>query len=149
LRHDPYFCEFDMQGNQGAGEMREEFEKAFPVPHGVYWRTSSEKYSGNYSHRDAAADEHTRKLEVWQAATALQAGEIERLTQCLAKANAQAEHFEREWYLRGDEIERQAERARELEEALQAVLECGSTSDQWWVDKARKALSATAREVGK
>jgi hypothetical protein len=42
----------------------------------------------------------------------------------------------------------QAERVRELEEALQAVLECGSTSDQWWVDKARKALSATAQEVG-
>jgi hypothetical protein len=40
----------------------------------------------------------------------------------------------------------QAERVRELEEALQAVLECGSTSDQWWVDKAKIALSATARE---
>jgi len=35
-----------------------------------------------------------------------QAAEIERLTGCLTKANAQAEHFEREWYLRGDEIER-------------------------------------------
>lgn len=32
--------------------------------------------------------------------------ENKRLTECLAKANAQAEHFEREWYLRGDEIER-------------------------------------------
>lgn len=32
--------------------------------------------------------------------------EIARLTNCLARANAQAEHFEREWYLRGDEIER-------------------------------------------
>jgi len=32
--------------------------------------------------------------------------EIERLTACLKKANDQAEHFEREWYLRGDEIER-------------------------------------------
>ena len=35
-----------------------------------------------------------------------QAAEIERLTECLKKANAQTEHFEREWYLRGDEIER-------------------------------------------
>ncbi len=32
--------------------------------------------------------------------------ENERLTECLKKANAQAEHFEREWYLRGDEVER-------------------------------------------
>ena len=31
--------------------------------------------------------------------------EIDRLTECLKKANAQAEHFERECYLRGDEIE--------------------------------------------
>ncbi len=34
-----------------------------------------------------------------------QAAEIERLTGCLEKANIQAEKFEREWYLRGDEIE--------------------------------------------
>lgn len=34
------------------------------------------------------------------------ADEIERLRAALAKANDQAEHFEREWYLRGDEIER-------------------------------------------
>ena len=32
--------------------------------------------------------------------------EVERLTGCLARANSQAEHFEREWYLRGDEVER-------------------------------------------
>ena len=115
--------------------MREEFEK---------W------YLGRFT-RKPMADGYESGIarEAWQAATALQAEEIERLSQCLAKANAQTEHFEREWYLRGDEIERQAERVRELEEALQAVLECGSTSDQWWVDKARKALSATAREVGK
>ncbi len=31
--------------------------------------------------------------------------ENEYLRACLAKANAQAEHFEREWYLRGDELE--------------------------------------------
>lgn len=30
--------------------------------------------------------------------------EIERLTAALKKANDQAEHFERHWYLRGDEI---------------------------------------------
>jgi hypothetical protein len=42
------------------------------------------------------------------AAVAAAADEIERLTAALAKANSQAEHFEREWYLRGDEVERLA-----------------------------------------
>jgi predicted RNase H-like HicB family nuclease len=32
--------------------------------------------------------------------------EVERLTGCLAAANASTERFEREWYLRGDEAER-------------------------------------------
>ena len=32
--------------------------------------------------------------------------ELSRLRATLKKANDQAEHFEREWYLRGDEIER-------------------------------------------
>jgi len=31
--------------------------------------------------------------------------EIERLAAALKRANDQAEHFEREWYFRGDEIE--------------------------------------------
>lgn len=31
--------------------------------------------------------------------------EKDRLTACLEKANASAEHFEREWYLRGDELD--------------------------------------------
>lgn len=31
--------------------------------------------------------------------------EIERLTGALKKANDQAEHFERAWYLRGDDLE--------------------------------------------
>jgi hypothetical protein len=32
--------------------------------------------------------------------------ENERLIGCLKKANEQTEHFEREWYLRGDELEK-------------------------------------------
>ena len=32
--------------------------------------------------------------------------EVERLREALTAANAQAERFEREWYLRGDEVER-------------------------------------------
>ena len=31
--------------------------------------------------------------------------EVSRLTACLKKANDQAEHFERGWYLRGDALE--------------------------------------------
>lgn len=31
--------------------------------------------------------------------------EIARLTECLSKANANHEHFERAWYLRGDEVD--------------------------------------------
>ena len=40
------------------------------------------------------------------AALGLCIDEIERLTANIKKANDQAEHFERHWYLRGDEIER-------------------------------------------
>ena len=35
--------------------------------------------------------------------------ENKRLAECLRKANAQAEHFEREWYLRGDALEAAAQ----------------------------------------
>ena len=38
--------------------------------------------------------------------TSEQQDEIERLTAALKIANANHEHFERHWYLRGDEIER-------------------------------------------
>lgn len=47
-----------------------------------------------------------------------QSAEIERLRECLHKANNQAEHFERNWYLRGDEIDALREQVRVLSEAL-------------------------------
>lgn len=50
--------------------------------------------------------------------------EIARLTQCLQKANAQAARFEREWYLRGDEIER-------LRNALQRLIDVAEQCDSW------------------
>jgi hypothetical protein len=34
---------------------------------------------------------------------------------------------------------------QKLVEALQAVLDCGSTSDQWWIDKAREALLSAGK----
>jgi len=61
--------------------------------------------------------EHPRNYEIpgWSNADAINArdatireqdAEIERLTTALKIANANHEHFERHWYLRGDEIER-------------------------------------------
>ncbi len=43
------------------------------------------------------------------------ANEIERLTSCLKKANDQAEHFERHWYLAKEDAERYANLPRPLE----------------------------------
>lgn len=48
--------------------------------------------------------------------------EAERLRAALTKANNQAEHFEREWYLRGDEIERLRSGRNELEAAISNAL---------------------------
>ena len=65
------------------------------------------------------------------------ADEIERLTQALKKANDQAEHFEREWYLRGDEIERlrvDAERYRWLEEHCTSENDNGDKCLVFWCD---------------
>ena len=55
--------------------------------------------------RRKAAPDH---LTVACAAQMLevQVAEIERLRAALKTANSQTEHFEREWYLRGDELER-------------------------------------------
>ena len=85
------------------------------------------------------------------------ADEIERLTQALKKANDQAEHFEREWYLRGDEIERlraDAERYRWLEEHCTSENDNGDKCLVFWcdfenyndVDAAIDAARATLKE---
>lgn len=48
--------------------------------------------------------------------------ENKRLAEVLANANEQAERFEREWYLRGDEIERLQEVSDEMFAAMTAAL---------------------------
>lgn len=48
--------------------------------------------------------------------------EIERLTECLKKANANAELYEREYFLLNDKNEDQAERIKELESAAPKML---------------------------
>lgn len=47
--------------------------------------------------------------------------ENKRLAEALANANEQAERFEREWYLRGDEIERLQEVSDEMFAAMTAA----------------------------
>ena len=65
------------------------------------------------------------------AALGLCINEIERLTASLKRANETAEHFERHWYLRGDEIERlTAERdelRRQLAEAGESIARQAAT----------------------
>lgn len=54
--------------------------------------------------------------------------EVERLTGCLKRANDQAEHFERHWYLRGDEIDSlsaDVKRLRATIERVAAIAHCG------------------------
>lgn len=58
-------------------------------------------------------------VEQLQATVAEQALEIKRLTGCLAKANANHEHFEREWYLSGDQIASLTAEIELLREALE------------------------------
>ena len=66
--------------------------------------------------------------------TALRA-EKDRLTTCLEKANASAEHFEREWYLRGDEIDtlraQLAEAQRDAEVSKQINRACMELPDDF------------------
>ena len=47
------------------------------------------------------------RLQLKDAAGTIDAliAENDRLTACLEKANISTEHFEREWYLRGDELD--------------------------------------------
>lgn len=47
--------------------------------------------------------------------------ENEALRESVKKANEQAEHFEREWYLRGDQIEAKDALLRQAVEALGGV----------------------------
>lgn len=57
--------------------------------------------------------------------------ETERLTAALKKANEQAEHFEREWYLRGDELEQlQAELVREAQRTANEKLRADQMTEQ-------------------
>ena len=129
--------------------MREEFEKAFPVPDGVYWHITCEWYEASSPEYFPDSDFYNDMWKAWQAATALQAEEIERLTQCLAKANGQAEHFERVRDIEAKyrellyqiSIKHPAETLHET--ALRYLRQAENQNNP-----PEQALSATAREVG-
>ena len=56
---------------------------------------------------------HDALVEMAEAAALARRVEVERLTGCLATANANHEQFERQWYLERDRAERLAEALRE------------------------------------
>lgn len=60
----------------------------------------------------------------WRVVCAVLAAEVRRLRAGMQKANEQAARFEREWYLRGDEIER-------LRNALQRLIDVAEQCDSW------------------
>jgi hypothetical protein len=151
--------------------MREEFEKAFPVPRFMSFDESESDY---FISEEIIGDlqwENYYKFrgawKAWQAATALQAEEIERLSQCLAKANGHDDHVMDAFkygtgFMQGGKRvdpkdvylqDPQAERVRELEECLGHVMgawEYDGISDEHGAIamKADELISATAREVG-
>ena len=73
--------------------------------------------------------------------------EKDRLTACLEKANISTEHFEREWYLRGDELDtlraqlaeaqRDAERLDWIIEHRAYVVSDPDCCDGYWLNYAR------------
>ncbi len=76
---------------------------------------------------------HTAHVE-WYCTQRMRA-QIAQLTAALKKANEQAEHFEREWYLRVDEIERLQGEAlrfdRELRKACPHGSQCMARGSCW------------------
>lgn len=107
----------------------------------------------------AAGHEAVTSLASERAANALLTSEledlrkeVERLTACLKTANAQAEHFEREWYLRGDEVERLREDAERLDWLSDIALSMDAVSDpdsftqvHFGTDPCRTAYGRTLR----
>lgn len=76
-------------------DMREDFEK-WAENQGFNIKTDGESYYFSDTHNVYMA---------WRACAELLQSRLESLESALRKANEQAEHFEREWYLRGDLIE--------------------------------------------
>ena len=78
----------------------------------VLWDMDSRWCVENVSNLDGT---FTRADAELMAAAPDLLAENEALRACLTKANSQTEYFEREWYLRGDELEALRNRVAELE----------------------------------
>jgi hypothetical protein len=74
--------------------MREEFEKAFPVPTEIYWSVIASCYNCSFAAHIETALRHTRMLEAWQAATALQAERVRELERLLEMALSDLEAYD-------------------------------------------------------
>jgi len=90
---------------------------------------------------------HVLAVTLQEAADLLrtQHAAIERLTAALKKANDQTEHFEREWYLRGDAIERKDALLRRLITAL----DMDRHDVDGWPSDSCEAVYAIQKELAK
>lgn len=70
--------------------------------------------------------------------------ECERLRECLSRANSNHEYFEREWCLRGDELEAARSHIAALREGLREALRCMA-----WLEKQIGDKPYDAREVAR
>jgi hypothetical protein len=124
---------------------REQFEKVFPVPSETVWSDHLSAYVQKNRRVLSAYDD---LWQVWQAARATpalpyQPDEIPRLVECLKKANENAEHFERHYYLLCDKVE-------ELESRTPALPKDDSASPDGYAEgwsAARRAMLNGAFET--
>lgn len=73
--------------------------------------------------------------------------EVDRLTECMRRANGLAEHFERHWFLRGDQIDELVEALKYCRQKIAYMTEHGE-----WYSPGRaieKADAAIAKATGK
>lgn len=74
--------------------------------------------------------------------------EIERLRKSLVSANSQFEHFEREWYLRGDEIERLTADRQALLDSANKTAELVMRQGQQSIEQQAEIAGLTAALAG-
>lgn len=135
----------------------DEFKKISPTQKIAHLRSLLATVTSETTVLTSDNDRLRRELEEAKA-------ELDRLKKCLEKANANAENFEREWYLRGDALESAqsdlADMRRELEAAraelarmrpvVEAVMEYVSSGmrERWPVLRAVDAYRAGAGKGG-
>ena len=81
-----------------------------------------------------------------EAVRAEQAAEVERLTQCLAKANASMEEYERKFYLADDELAKFKALAETLAGALEAIRSEAQREEGSWLHL-KRCIAAQSAEA--